>query len=415
MQAHSDAAAERAVEAEVQRLCLLGEAELAWAQFLQMRSLWRAAQGRRGLRPGCDFKAFNAPYQRAFAGVRRVSGVARPAALPERQWVGAAKSGEAGVDGGIPLRAFTLNVLGEHLNNLFSFQFVALPPGGGDFLPWSLRAPLLVQEVARWKPQVVALQEVDDHLYDGLVQDLASSAGLTALPFAVRNPNPRGDGVCILYDAGVLQFVSGSHTVRYLTHGSGANQQYGGVVVAGAFDLLAEGEATGRRVVVGTAHVNPSPAAKQALEAAVEPANGEEFGTDAAVAAQMFAILDGVCKACGGADCCRLLLGDFNGATEEGAAALAEAGMTSAYAQAGEAAMEEWRGALVTAHNDIFHWGGELDMVLSRGAEVERVLQIPRHPRLTPAPRPREHAVTSLPMAGWPSDHMSLVVDLLVK
>jgi len=412
--AYSDDAAEQAAEAEVQQLCLLGEVERAWAQFRHMRSLWRAAQGRRSMRPGCSFNAFNAPYQRAFASIRSAVGPAWPAPLPERRWVDIPDLGGAGAPGGIPLRVFTLNVLSEHLNNQFSFQFVALPPRGGDFLPWALRAPLLVQEVVRWRPQLVALQEVDDVLYGGLVQELARSAGLTALPFARRKLNPRGDGVCVLYDASALRLVPGSHAVRYLTHSFGGVPHPGGVLAVAVFDLLVEGKAaTGRRLVVGTAHVNPSPAGKEALEAGIEPANGEEYGTDAGVAAQLLAGLDDASRSHGGADV-RLLLGDLNGVTESGSAAFSQARMDSAYAAAGEAAAEDWRGSLVTAHNDIFHWGGELDVVLSRGAQVHRVLQIPRHPRLLPAPRSREHAATSLPMAGWPSDHMSLAADLSI-
>lgn len=413
-EAYADTAAEQAAEAEVHRLCQLGEAQAAWDRYLQMRSLWRAAQGRRSLRPGCDFKRFNAPYQRAFSSVRAALGSAQIAALPERQWVDVPGVGRADSDGsGIPFRVLTLNVLSDYLNNLFSFQFVALPPKGGDFLPWALRSPLLIQEVVRWRPQLVALQEVDDALHGGLAEELAASAGLTALPFARRNPNPRGDGVCMFYDESLLRFVPGSCVVRHLTHGCGVGEQLGGAACLAAFDVLVAGEATGSRMVVATAHVNPAPSAKEALEAGIEPTHGNEFGTDVAMAGQLLGIMEEVSRWCGGVDV-QMLLGDLNGATELGATTLSQSGLTSAYAIAGEAAMEDWRGSLVTSHNDIFHWGGELDMVLCKGpaAQVRRVLQIPRHPRLLPAPRSREHADVSLPMAGWPSDHMSLVVDL---
>lgn len=410
-----DAVAEQMLEAEIQGLCLAGEAERAWQRFLDMRRLWRDAQGRRRSRPGCDFHSFNAPYQRAFACIRRLLGPpVALAPLPERRWVGTTKD-TTEASGSVPLRVFSLNVLSEHLNNLFSFQFVVLPPGGGDFLPWACRAPLIIQEIARWRPQLAALQEVDDALYDSLARDIACGAGLAALPFAPRNPQPRSDGVCILFDPSVLQPVPGSHVVRHLTHGQNGSQHPGGVIAVAIFDVVVAGHALGVRLAAATAHVNPSPAAKDALESGVEPQNGEELGTDAIVAAQLITALEEACAMCGG--CCdvRIFLGDLNGVTDGGAETLGLAGMTSAYSAAGEDAMEDWCGSLVTSHNDMFHWGGELDHVLCRGAEVRGVLQLPSHPRLKPFPRPRDHPSASLPMAGWPSDHMSLVADLALR
>lgn len=404
-----DAYEERQAEEEIAELCRRGDAQGAWARFLQMRSLWKVAQGRRNSRPGCDFRTFNGPYQRAFDNIRRVVGPAGPAALPQRKWVDVAKAA-GDTTAGVALRVLSLNILSEHLNKLFSFQFVAVPPSGGDFLPWTQRLPLFLQEIKRWKPQLVALQEVDDSLHAALVQELAAAAELTACPFARRNPNPRGDGVCILYDAKALQFVADSHAARYLVHGAGSGQQFGGILVTEAFDVLIDGKASGRRLVAATAHVNPHPSAKEALEAGVEPAPGDEFGTDAAMAGQLLAAIEEAQKACG-ADAA-LLLGDLNGATDQGSQALAQAGFQSAYAAAGESAMEDWRGGVVTAHNDVYHWGGELDMILCKGAEVHSVLQLPSHQRLLPGVRSQEHPHFSLPMPGWPSDHMSLAADL---
>mmetsp|Transcript_15447 Transcript_15447/g.41391 ORF Transcript_15447/g.41391 Transcript_15447/m.41391 type:complete len:98 (-) Transcript_15447:249-542(-) len=87
-------------------------------------------------------------------------------------------------------------------------------------------------------------------------------------------------------------------------------------------------------------------------------------------------------------------------------------GFCSAYGLAGDRAMASG-GPVVTAHNDEYHWCGELDLVLFEGARgvLAGVVQIPQMERLV-AERSTSHPRESLPCPGWPSDHMSLIVDL---
>lgn len=48
------------------------------------------------------------------------------------------------------LRVMTWNILSEHLNELFSFQFVELPEGYGDWLGWERREGMIVEEIRRY-------------------------------------------------------------------------------------------------------------------------------------------------------------------------------------------------------------------------------------------------------------------------
>lgn len=69
----------------------------------------------------------------------------------------------------------------------------------------------------------------------------------------------------------------------------------------------------------------------------------EEMSTDAAVVAQLVDVLDEVEGSCGKSDssapAVRVVLGDLNGTTRQGADALRSAGFSSAYAAANEMAM----------------------------------------------------------------------------
>merc|ERR1712110_1016842 len=100
-------------------------------------------------------------------------------------------------------------------------------------------------------------------------------------------------------------------------------------------------------------------------------------------------------------DCdARLIVGDSNGR----ARTVAESnGYQSAYATAGDSAMGAG-GPIITAHNDEFHWCGELDFIwYSRASLIlNGVAQVPREERLVPG-RLTTHPKESLPRPGWPS------------
>lgn len=55
----------------------------------------------------------------------------------------------------------SFNILSQYLNESFSYQFVVLPEGAGDFLNWSIRKQMIIQEIKRWSPDIVCLQELD--------------------------------------------------------------------------------------------------------------------------------------------------------------------------------------------------------------------------------------------------------------
>jgi len=108
------------------------------------------------------------------------------------------------------------------------------------------------------------------------------------------------------------------------------------------------------------------------------------------------------------------IAGDLNGLAA-GAKAVAEsAGYRSAYEAAGDRAMQS-KGAVVTAHNDIYHWCGELDFLLyyERSMAPCGVVQIQKEERLV-AERSKSHPAASLPNPHWPSDHVSLVADFRI-
>jgi hypothetical protein len=107
----------------------------------------------------------------------------------------------------------------------------------------------------------------------------------------------------------------------------------------------------------------------------------------------------------------RLLVGDLNGCTPGARKAAIDAGLLSAY-DASEDAMANG-GPIVTAHNDEYHWCGELDFIWYMGESRWRVsglAQIPEEERLC-ATRTFAHPSTSLPCDHWPSDHISLIAD----
>jgi hypothetical protein len=105
--------------------------------------------------------------------------------------------------------------------------------------------------------------------------------------------------------------------------------------------------------------------------------------------------------------------GDLNGLGSGARETLEDAGYHSAYPE-----------GTVTAHNDAYHWCGELDFIWhgvcegeSNGNKVKAVLQRilapPVHERLTPT-RSAAHPSSSLPGANWPSDHVSITAEYLL-
>lgn len=44
---------------------------------------------------------------------------------------------------------------------MFSFQFVVMEPGAGDFMSWPIREAMIIEEINRWKPDLVCVQELD--------------------------------------------------------------------------------------------------------------------------------------------------------------------------------------------------------------------------------------------------------------
>ncbi len=97
---------------------------------------------------------------------------AKPGTLVSRTWVpnpnGVTKSRAE------CLRVMSFNLLSQHLNDQFSFQFVVLPEQGGDFLRWELRERLLIEEIQRWDPDILCLQELDLVHEQGFVEKLGS-------------------------------------------------------------------------------------------------------------------------------------------------------------------------------------------------------------------------------------------------
>jgi len=111
----------------------------------------------------------------------------------------------------------------------------------------------------------------------------------------------------------------------------------------------------------------------------------------------------------------RLLVGDLNGCTPEALKVAEQVGLRSAYSETDEAMAAG--GPVVTAHNDEYHWCGELDFVWYVVDESAKwracgVAQIPAKERLCTT-RTFSHPTESLPNVDWPSDHISLIVDFV--
>lgn len=399
----------------------------AWEQFLQMRELWRGASSR-FLNRGLTFNQFNQRYRESFKALRDAAEQLSPAMacrLPVRRWVtmraldegpiDAAplvgkghcfKNGflasvralvaEAGLAGPgvkvapVPpkgcIRVMTFNLLSEALNDQFSYQFVTLLEGRGDFLRWEVRQRLILAEIQRWSPGVVCLQEVDLALHKSLRSKL-HKLGYECTAIVRRNGHAR-DGLCFAYDPKLLELVGKSTTSIISTLGAArgaARPQESSVCSI----VLAVPQESRRRVAVVTAHV-----------AGMEPACTAEA-------------MDTLTNHAATLDCdCVVMAGDFNGCLPEAFERADAAGFRSAYHAAGDLAMEAG-GAIVTAHNDEYHNSGELDFIWYTCASItpRGVAQIQREERLV-TERRASHPRESLPNPHWPSDHISLVADL---
>eukprot|EP00930_Biecheleria_cincta_P010174 TRINITY_DN11215_c0_g1_i2.p1 TRINITY_DN11215_c0_g1~~TRINITY_DN11215_c0_g1_i2.p1 ORF type:complete len:492 (+),score=79.75 TRINITY_DN11215_c0_g1_i2:187-1662(+) len=370
---------------QVQQLVAQGDLESAKAIFLKMRELWREAKSRFKDRD-LSFAQFNSRYQTAFNLLRRASEHETPARhskLIQRHYLrlSTGEPQEPGPAFASELRVMSFNVLSEALNDLFSYQFVALPPGAGDFLRWDLRSKQIVAEVQRWQPSLLCLQELDLDLAMGLFRELKKHAGLENLDVVQRNVRSK-DGLCFLYNPKLLRLVQPVS----VTFPDRQN-----AVLTAIFEVTSVGHpGHGRRIGALTTHV-----------AGMAPACTEDIMRSLVDRAEQ--LRQSGCDAI-------IMAGDLNGC-DDAALNLAWAnGYDSAYQAAGDVAMASG-GPVVTAHNDEYHWCGELDFVLyDMHLLPTGIAQIPGEERLVPI-RSASHPTRSLPHPGWPSDHMSLVVD----
>eukprot|EP00929_Paragymnodinium_shiwhaense_P020642 TRINITY_DN13691_c0_g1_i1.p1 TRINITY_DN13691_c0_g1~~TRINITY_DN13691_c0_g1_i1.p1 ORF type:complete len:576 (+),score=133.71 TRINITY_DN13691_c0_g1_i1:81-1808(+) len=395
--AADDGAREDAALAGVQALVAAGRYVDAHSLFLRMRELWREAETRFQSR-GINFGQFNSKYQAAFRSLRAAAEAirpARPGMLPQRRYVhvpsGELADGCANKPGAHCLRVMSFNILSEHADNLFSYQFVVLPKDGGDFLRWNVRCPMLVEEIGRWAPSIVCLQELDLDKRDSFAAALRARAGLELTRICKRHDRSK-DGVSIAFDPQQLQLLPSSVEQVQLpaTQSTGvASGNGGGILMKAVFEICGESHPQrGRRLGVLVTHV---------------------AGKEPACAPETMALL---LKHMDELQCdCAFLAGDFNGLVQ-GALPLAEAaGKRSSYEAAGPLAMEAG-GPLVTAHNDHYHWCGELDFIFytEATAAVRGIVQVQAEERLV-AKRLSSHPSRSLPHPDWPSDHVSLIAD----
>lgn len=141
-----------------------------------MRALWdyfKQARDQRKL----SFSKFLRPYQKVFELVRGYAKQLRnnvplePGRLFNREWLKIYN-----VPRERTLRVMSFNVLSQSLNEQFSFQFVVIPEGAGDFLEWNHRKDMLIREINRHKPDIVCLQEVEIQQKDELMEGLEGLA-----------------------------------------------------------------------------------------------------------------------------------------------------------------------------------------------------------------------------------------------
>jgi hypothetical protein len=358
---------------------------------LQLRERWAEQRDTFQAR-GLTFVEFNMPFQKAFRAWRDIADqriTADVRELPERRWIH-----QPDPDGraGERLRVMTWNMLSDHLSDLFSYQFVMLTENDGDFLHWNIRQELIIQGIAYADPDVACFQEVDFLHFDALTSALWQRAGLKALPLAPRKPSSR-DGVCIFYKPSRLTLVRDALCATMPDHPA----------IAQALFRMGS-----MPVVVSCAYVpgnypSCSSASAKALfdcEVALEGSEGTPGGLAE------------------GESFVHVVAGDLNGLMDGVRGEVVARGYESAYPA-----------DTVTAHNDTYHWCGELDYIwvgraTSKKAEkattpapkiaLQRFLAPQAHERLTPV-RSKEHPQTSMPCANWPSDHVSLVADFVIS
>jgi exonuclease III len=359
---------------------------------LQLRERW-AAQRETFQARGLTFVEFNMPFQKAFRAWRDIADKRSTAVvrkLPERHWI---HQPDLVPDGrpGERLRVMTWNILSDHLSDLFSYQFVMLSEHDGDFLHWNIRQEMIIDVIKDAEPDVACFQEVDFLHFDALSAALWQRVGLKALPLAPRKPNSR-DGVCIFYKPARLTMVNDALCATMPEHPA----------IAQALFRLGS-----LPVLVSCAYV---------------PGNYPSCSTASAKALfDCEVALDGPASAAGaladGEAFAHIVAGDLNGLMDGVRGEVLSRGYESAYPA-----------DTVTAHNDTYHWCGELDYIWAgSGAEkksgkattpppkvlLQRILAPQSHERLTSV-RSKEHPQTSMPSANWPSDHVSLVADFVL-
>eukprot|EP00928_Gymnodinium_smaydae_P040290 TRINITY_DN27341_c0_g1_i1.p1 TRINITY_DN27341_c0_g1~~TRINITY_DN27341_c0_g1_i1.p1 ORF type:complete len:523 (-),score=35.62 TRINITY_DN27341_c0_g1_i1:88-1548(-) len=374
--------------AQIRSLIGQGDLQAAKRVYNQMRELWRKAEPHFRNR-GISFTKFNSRYQEAFRLLRESSESERPAVhtpIIGRRYLRLGANGSDLCDiqprVSSEFRLMTFNILSEALNDMFGYQFVTLPAGAGDFLRWEFRKPQIVDEIVRWGPSLLCLQEVDLDLASGLLDDLESKANLLRMDLAQRNERSK-DGLCFLHDPRLFRVVEPMKTAYF----EGLN-----AIMTAVFEIVDVAHPFyGRRLSLLSTHV-----------AGKEPACTEEVMRCLLSHAESLRHndTDGI-----------ILAGDLNGCSPTSRLLAESFGYRSAYAAGGDNAMAAG-GPIVTAHNDEYHWSGELDMILYRGVSPTGLAQIPQEERLVPY-RSKEHPERSLPHPGWPSDHISLVADFV--
>merc|ERR1711998_784234 len=106
-----------------------------------------------------------------------------------------------------------------------------------------------------------------------------------------------------------------------------------------------------------------------------------------------------------------MLLGDLNGCREDAKKVFENLESAMDHPDAMEEPQPE--GEVITCHNDIYHTCGELDKILvSKPWRVSGFAQIFKEERLISEQRD-DHPERSMPNTNWPSDHISLVANIV--
>ncbi len=385
--------------------------------LLMMRETWYRAHDRYKAR-GIAFGKFNTPYQQVFRMLRNwleLRSSAQEGVLQDREWVENQQardfSSSSSYDNAVSegalqnkgLRLMSFNVLSQHLNEQFCYQWVVLPEGRGDFLRWDIRKKMIVADIRRWTPDIMGLQEVDAPMREYLMSELGDEYELVVT--SKRTAKAKSDALLVLLRRGIGVRVV-QHDCEYLTPlalvecsaakegipaPKGTVEQSGGCVQRVWF--RADDGFEFEFVNTHVAGLSPSLEAVRAKQIL-----GERTCT------RPHALGHGT------TNCPIIIVGDLNGVKAEAEHVFEH--LTSAYDHPN--AMQAG-GPVVTAHNDVYHKCGELDRIMVSRAwfRVVGVAQIPVEERLVPHREGAHPLSTSMPGPDWPSDHISLVAHVV--